>query len=151
MNGMTTTLPADASMAAACERAVLAFTHGFDMNDIDAMSRHFAPDGVWKRHDGDLVGMEQLRHFMQVRHPGTFVRHVLSNLRTSLLPDGHAVVDSYVTVYRHDFKGAPQRPAPLAGPNVVGRYRDQLALGDKGWQLVQREVQIDFKQQEISP
>lgn len=140
----------DPAVAAACEQAVLAFTHGFDLNDIDTMARHFAPDGVWKRHDGDLVGIDALRRFMQARDPRIFVRHVLTNLRTVLLPGDQAVVDSYVTVYRHDFAGAPQRPAPLAGPNVMGRYRDQLALGEVGWQLVQREVQIDFKQQEPS-
>lgn len=139
----------DPAVAAACEQAVLAFTHGFDMNDIDTMSRYFSSHGVWKRHDGDLVGIEQLRRFMRARNPGTFVRHVLSNFRTVLLPSGLAVVDSYVTVYRHDFVDVPRLPAPLAGPNVIGRYRDQLALGETGWQLVQREVQIDFKQQEL--
>ena len=142
---------ASSETAFACERAVLEFTHGFDLGDFDAMARHFAPDGVWQRHDGDLVGLEALARFMRARHPGLFVRHVLSNLRTTVLSEDRAVVDSYVTVYRCDFADAPRLPAPLAGPNVVGRYRDELTRNACGWQLARREVRIDFKQKDPSP
>ena len=139
-------------VAFACERTVLAFTRGFDLGDAEAMARHFAPDGVWRRQDGDIAGLAQLAGFMRARHPGTFVRHVLSNLITTRLAEDRAVVDSCVTVYRRDFPGAPSLPAPMTGPQLVGRYRDELARDAHGaWRLARREVHIDFKQKDPAP
>ena len=129
-----------------CEHAVVEFTAAFDLGDFDRMAQLFAEDGVWKRQDGDVVGMSQLQQLMSSRPAGLFVRHVLSNMRTTFLSEADAVVESYVTVYRHDFPGQPRRPAPLNGPNLVGRYRDQLSLREQGWKLAGREVVVDFKQ-----
>ena len=131
-----------------CGHTVVEFTVAFDLGDFDRMSRMFADDGVWKRQDGDVVGMSQLQQLMRSRPAGLFVRHVLTNMQTTFLSAADAVVESYVTVYRHDFPAEPRRPAPLNGPNLVGRYRDQLSLREHGWKLVGREVVVDFKQQQ---
>ena len=131
-----------------CENAIIDFTAAFDLGDFDGMSRVFAADGVWKRQDGDVVGMSQLRNLMSARASGLLVRHVLSNVRTTFSSATDAVVDSYLTVYRHDFPGEPGRPAPLGGPNLVGRYRDRLSLRADEWKLAGREVTVDFKQQQ---
>ena len=139
-----------AGIAAArhCEHTVVAFTAAFDVGDFNRMARLFAEDGVWKRQDGDVVGMSQLQQLMRSRPAGLFVRHILSNMRTTFLSATDAVVESYVTVYRHDFPGSVLQPAPLNGPNLVGRYRDQLSLRGQGWKLAGREVVVDFKQQQ---
>lgn len=131
-----------------CENAVLAFTAAFDMGDGDAMAAQFADDGVWKRQDGNIAGAAQLRRFMRERAPGLLVRHALSNLRTTFSAAGEALVESYVTVYRHAADAAPAGPVPLHGPHLVGRYRDTLRLQDGQWRLAAREVQVDFKQGE---
>ena len=129
-----------------CERAVAEFTAAFDLGDFDGMARVFAEDGVWKRQDGDVVGMSQLRNLMDARPAALLVRHVLSNLRTTFSSATEALVDSYVTVYRHD--SASSRPAPMNGPNLLGRYRDRLSLRGDEWKLAGREVVVDFKQQQ---
>lgn len=131
--------------AAACCDAVLRFTAAFDDGDLAGMQRHFAADGVWQRHDGAVHGHDGLAALMARRPAGIFVRHVLSNLRTELLSPTRAVVDTYVTVYRHDFPGARTLPAPLPGPDTTARYRDELALQDGAWRIAQRRVTIDFK------
>ena len=131
-----------------CEQTVVEFTVAFDLGDFDSMARLFADDGVWKRQDGDVVGMSQLQQLMSSRPAGLLVRHVLTNMQTTFQSAADAVVESYVTVYRHDFPAEPRRPAPLNGPNLVGRYRDQLSLREHGWKLVGREVVVDFKQQQ---
>ena len=131
-----------------CEHAVVEFTAAFDLGDFDRMVQLFAEDGVWKRQDGDVVGMSQLQQLMRSRPAGLLVRHALTNMQTTFLSSVDAVVESYVTVYRHDFPAEPRRPAPLNGPNLVGRYRDQLSLREHGWKLVGREVVVDFKQQQ---
>jgi limonene-1,2-epoxide hydrolase len=126
------------------EDAVSRFTACVDARDIEGMAQWFADDGVWKRPDGDIVGIAGLRAFMNRRSPGVFTRHVISNVRTTV-EDGSAVVDSYVTVYRHDFAGLPVLPAPLDAPDVVGRYRDVLVKENGTWKLSLRESIVEFK------
>ena len=134
-----------------CERAVMDFTAAFDVNDVEGMARVFTEDGVWKRQDGNIVGIVQLREMLAKRPAGQFVRHVLSNVRTTFVSATQAIVESYVTVYRHDFSGKPQPPSPNTVPNLLGRYRDELRLVGGQWKLAGREVAVDFKQQKTEP
>lgn len=138
-----------AALMQQCERAVIGFTVAFDLGDLDQMVQLFAADGIWHRRDGAISGVDQLRQFMQMRSPTLLVRHVLSNLTTTLLSDSHAVVDSYVTVYRHEgtLGSAAPRPAPLQNASLVGRFRDEVRRTAHGWQLCSRAVTIDFLQQ----
>lgn len=129
-----------------CESVVVDFTVAFDLGDVERMAQLFAEDGLWERRDGEIAGVAQLRHFMATLPPGMVVRHLLSNLRTSALSPTNAVIESYVTVLRHDFPEQPNMPAPLNGVNLMGRFRDELRLGQHGWQLVQRAVVVDFLQ-----
>jgi hypothetical protein len=124
---------------------VIRFTACFDARDIEGMAQYFADTGVWKRPDGDIVGIAGLRSFMSRRSPGIFTRHIISNMRTTVENDTGVVVDSYVTVYRHDFSDRPVLPAPLDGPDVVGGYRDVLVSEDGIWKLSMRESIIEFK------
>lgn len=126
------------------EEVVIRFTAAFDSHDIDGMVRFFADGGVWKRPDGDITGVAELRAFMNRRSRGVFTRHVISNLRTRVDND-RAVVDSYVTVYRHDFPGEPVLPIPNTSPDVVGRYRDELVNEAGSWKFSMRESIIEFK------
>lgn len=128
------------------QEVVIRFTACFDAHDIEGMAQLFADSGVWTRPDGDVAGLAELRAFMSRRSPGVFVRHVISNMRTTVEGDS-AVVDSYVTVYRHDFADQPALPAPLDGPDVVGRYRDVLVNEEGSWKLSLRESIVEFKRQ----
>jgi hypothetical protein len=127
------------------EDVVIRFTACFDVRDIDGMAELFADNGVWKRPDGDIAGIAELRAFMSRRLPGIFVRHVISNMRSTFVDDNSIVIDSYVTVYRHDFVDQPALPAPLNGPDVVGRYRDVLVNSEGTWKLSVRESIVEFK------
>jgi hypothetical protein len=127
------------------EDAVIRFTACFDAHDIEGMTEFFADAGVWKRPGGDIIGIAGLRAFMSRRSAGVFVRHVISNMRTNVVDDFSVVIESYVTVYRHDFAEHPVLPAPLDGPDVVGRYRDVLVNEDGRWKLSVRESIVEFK------
>lgn len=133
-------------VARQCELVVVAFTTAFDAGDHEEMMRNMAPDGIWKRLDGEIRGHEALTAFMADRPEGLLVRHVLSNMRTHLSSATRAVVHSYVTAYRHESSRRLNAPAPLVGPHVVGRYRDELCLVDGSWKLACRHVYVDFKQ-----
>ncbi len=110
-------------MARACEQVVLKFTAHFDAGNYAQMEPLFATNSVWKRQDGDIYGLAHFREWSKGRTASIFVRHVLSNLRTTVSDAGKATVDSYVTVYQHDFSGEPVLPTPLTGPALKGRAR----------------------------
>ncbi|SRR5690606_13912412 len=143
---MTSTPMADPSESdrLACEDVVLRFTAHFDAFEHEEMERYFAPDALWARHDGDICGLNDLRERMARRPANAIVRHMMTNLRTTLLSPGHAVVESYVLVFRHQFPEGGKPPAPLGVPTVMGRYHDRLVRLDGAWKIMERRSTIDF-------
>jgi hypothetical protein len=129
----------------ACEDVVLSFSACFDSGDTDRLLSLFAPDGVWKRDDREINGASELRAFMDARSSSVFVRHALTNLRTTIINQDNAIVESYVAVYRHVFDGPVTLPAPLEGPEVFARYRDQLVRLPGGWKIQERKTTVEFK------
>ena len=129
----------------ACEEVVVRFTAHFDAREHEQMEQYFATDGVWSRRDGDIRGIEQLRASMAKRASNNVVRHVISNLRSQLLSADRAVVDCYVTVFRHVFADGEKSPAPMGLPFVMGSYRDELVRQTSGeWKISDRQSSIDF-------
>lgn len=129
-----------------CEDAILRFTAHFDAGQYREMERYFSVDGIWKRRDGDIEGIEQLRVQMAKRKPDRVMRHVISNVRTTLHSADHATVDSYVTLYMHVYGDQPAPvQAPLGGPVVVGRYKDEMRRIDGCWKIQVRQPVHDFK------
>src|SRR5690606_32881458 len=96
----------------ACEDVVHRFSAHFDAFEHEEMERYFAPDARWARHDGDIRGLGQLRERMARRPTNTVVRHVITNLRTTMLSPDRAEVESYVLVFRHQFQEGEEPPAP---------------------------------------
>lgn len=142
---MTACASTDIATQLACQETVLRFTAHFDAQEYDLMEGYFSADGIWRRLEGDVVGLEGLRQFLASRPPNIFVRHLISNLRTTVLSVGQAQVDSYLVAYRHDFSGPPQLPAPLDSPLLIGRYQDELRQVDGTWKIQVRQVHIDFR------
>lgn len=129
----------------ACEEAVIRFTAHFDAREHEQMEQYFATDALWSRRDGDIRGIEQLRATMAKRGSNNIVRHVITNLRTQLLSPERAVVDCYVTVFRHVFAEGEKPPAPMGLPFVMGSYRDELVRQKSGdWMISKRHSSIDF-------
>ncbi|MES2246499.1 MAG: nuclear transport factor 2 family protein [Pseudomonadota bacterium] len=129
-----------------CEETILRFTAHFDAAEFAEMERYFAQDGVWKRHEGDVCGVDALRERMAERKADRIMRHVITNIRTRLHSADHATVESYVTLYMHIYGSAAlSAPAPLDGPVVVGRYKDELRRIDGRWMIQVRHPIHDFK------
>jgi hypothetical protein len=136
---------ADALVRRACEDVVIRFMAHFDAREHEEMEQYFAADALWSRRDGDIRGIEQLRASMAQRAPNSVVRHVITNMRTQLTSQDHAVVDSYVTVFRHVFAEGGRPPAPMGPVSVMGRYRDELVRQPDGaWVIRERHSSIDF-------
>jgi 3-phenylpropionate/cinnamic acid dioxygenase small subunit len=120
---------------------VTRFMAHFDAYEPEGMLPLFANDGIWERADGTLEGREALGRFMATRSPGTLVRHVISNFRSTRLDAERVRVRAYVTLYRHDFSGERDLPAPLNGPSGIGEYSDELVFTAHGW-LIQKKSSV---------
>lgn len=128
-----------------CESIALQFMAHFDARNYEEAAKLFAPDGIWHRADISIRGREDFLKHMGARPPGIFVRHVITNLLARRTDQETIRVDSYVTVYRHDFADAPVLPAALHSPDVVGRYTDVFRQIGGNWLLQEKSVSIDFK------
>lgn len=132
-------------IARLCQEAVVAFTCHFDAGDYAEMEAHFSRHGVWRRNDGEIRGLEQLRAFLAQRGHHVLARHALTNLRTTVHTADRATVDSYVTAWRAPSPEVAGTPAPLGLPFLIGRYRDELVLEEGRWRIALRELRIDFQ------
>jgi hypothetical protein len=128
-----------------CEEVVIAFARAFDAGRNDDMLSHFATDGVWERADSTVIGHDGIVQMMQRRSKAIRVRHIITNLISTLHGDDEASVTSYVTVYRHNEAVPASEPAPLRGPALVGEYTDQLRHIDGCWRICRKQVQVWFK------
>ncbi len=128
-----------------CQEAVVRFTCHFDAGEYAAMEAYFARGGVWRRTEGDVIGLDQLRAFLARRGTRVLARHLLSNMRTSLHTADSATVDSYVTAYRATVPEGHGGPVPLGPPFLVGRYRDDLIVEEGSWRIARRELRVDFQ------
>jgi len=128
-----------------CERRALLFMAHFDTQEYQEAANLFALEGVWNRADGVINGRADFMRRMEARSPGIFVRHVITNMRAKRLNETEIRVDSYVTVYRHDFTGSIMVPASLSAPDVMGRYSDVFRMIEGEWLLYEKSVVVDFK------
>jgi hypothetical protein len=126
-----------------CQQVVLRFTAHFDAGEHEQMEQYFAPDAVWYQALGPIRGRGELRQRLASLPGDLVMRHVLTNLRTTLTGPDEAVVDSYFTVYlqRRDGESAP---VATDGPRNIGRYADRLRRIDGRWLLCERRVTFDL-------
>jgi hypothetical protein len=141
--------PASSSAALADEwetqQVVLRFTAHFDAGEHGRMEEYFAPDGVWYQARGPIRGHQELRERMAALPKHQIMRHVLTNLRTTLVSQDEAVVDSYFTVYLQERSQDDSSPVSTPGPRNVGRYRDCLRRIGGRWLLNERRVTFDLR------
>lgn len=128
-----------------CQQVVLWFTAHLDASEYEEMERYFTSDGIWHQARGPVRGHQELRERLRSFDPDRIWRHVLTNLRTTILDREHAVVDSYFTVYIQQRGGDRTTPVVTPGPRHVGRFRDRLRRVDNTWLLAERQVIFDLK------
>jgi hypothetical protein len=126
------------------QQVVIRFTAHFDAGEHDEMASFFAPEAVWYQARGPIHGVDELLIRMAALPADQLMRHVLTNLRTTIVSADEAIVDSYVTVYLQP--GAdPCRIVESFGPKNFARYRDRLRRVDGRWLIDERRVVFDLK------
>lgn len=135
---------AELDVRVACEDLVTAYAHFIDLGDAAAVADLFTDDGVWHGGNVHMEGGAEIKAGFG-RRAATDRRsaHVCTNL--AVTSDGPDAADGvcYFTLYRHD-GGDPGTPAPLAGPAMVGVYRDRFVRTDAGWRFASRVAEARF-------
>lgn len=132
-----------AEIVAACERLVVDYTHLIDLGRAAAVADLFADDGVWSSPEFTMEGRAAIAAaFAQRQAMDRTSTHVCSNVAIDVVDRDHARGVSYLTLYRFD--GVDERPAPLEGPTLVGRYEDTFVRTGDGWRFQSRSTVVTF-------
>lgn len=120
---------------------IVRFTCHFDAHEYVEMEQFFSPTGIWKRAEGDWVGLEGLRAGAALRARSIYVRHVLTNMRVDLVNDHECLVHSYFQVFKK-----PVRPneGSLTTPALIGQYHDELERAGSGWKIKFRQASVEI-------
>lgn len=121
---------------AACTALCKAYGELADANEADAFAALYTEDGVFDRLGQLIEGPAALRNVIAGRPPGTWSRHVCSNIRIEVDADGR---NASGTVDLDMQRG-------IAGSDEVQRlqavYHDRYVLTDAGWRIRLRKVEL---------
>ena len=127
-----------------CAQVLTRFINALDEGDYEAMASLMAPDGVWKRPDGDATGPEGLLQAMTGRPRDLRIRHVISNIVIDAIDETEAIGTTYLTVYRYDGPPPKRGPAPINGPHMVGVSRNKLVRANGKWRIGEKSTERSF-------
>lgn len=125
-----------------CEDTVLRFLAHFDAGRFEQMKSLFDVTGQWRRPTVTISGHKGIDDQFASRTPGRLLRHMVTNLRTTVLSPTHARVDSYFVLYTGEAGTAAQHPIT---PTAIGRYEDSLHNDGKSWRIHERDVHFDIR------
>ena len=130
-----------------CEQVLTRFINHLDAREHDAVAALMAPDGVWHRPNGPLVGPAQVRAALAMRPEQHTIRHVISNIVVDPLSEDEAMAVTYLTVYRCEGTrvGAPMK---LVGPYMVGESHNRLVRTAVGWRIKEKRTERVFERTE---
>jgi ketosteroid isomerase-like protein len=73
-----------------CAQILTRFINALDDGDYETMASLMAPDGVWRRPDGDAVGPDGLLTDLNNRPRNLLIRHVISNTVIDVVDENFA-------------------------------------------------------------
>lgn len=117
---------------AACEALCATYAAMADASRADGFAALFAPDGVFDRMGQELVGRDAIRQIIAGRPPGTWTRHVCTNLRITVAADGRSATGTA------DLEMDRGRAGDAQVEHLRGAYTDQYVLTDEGWRFGRR-------------
>jgi hypothetical protein len=132
----------------ACERVALDASHALDVADHELLARCFTDDCTFIRPstwpDGAIVGRRALSDIINARDPRYAGRHVISNLRISVLGRTEARGSSLFCNFAAISEPGGIAPAANGALRSVGKYEDVFVLRDDRWQIHRRVGRFVF-------
>jgi hypothetical protein len=121
---------------AACEALCAAYAAMADASRADDFAALFTIDGVFDRMGTELVGRDAIRAIIAGRPPGTWSKHVNSNLRITVAADGRSATGTCDLAMERGIRGDPKVE------RLRGAYADQYALTGEGWRFRRRAFRL---------
>ena len=132
----------------ACERLMVDYAWFIDSGVASRVADLFATNGRWEGADGSgMVGQAEIRAAFERREQLTRrqARHVITNVRIDVQPDGRATGTACLVQYRHDASSGPAiPPAPADHPKFVGDYFLTFLRTSTGWRIESLRFAIAF-------
>jgi len=130
----------------ACERLVARYTHLIDLGEGGRVGELFTADGLWESAEARMEGRDQITAGFGRRQANAErrSRHVCTNVVVDVDEGGETATGvTYFVLFREDGV-APDRTAPLPGPQIVGEYHDRFVRDPGGWRIAQRQAAAAF-------
>ena len=118
----------------ACEALCKAYGPHADAGEADALANLYVPDGLFDRLGQQIVGRDAIRQLIAGRAPGVWTKHVCSNLRIDVAPDGRTATG------RVDLDMERGQSGVDKVDRIRAEYFDQFVLTDEGWRFAVRKV-----------
>jgi hypothetical protein len=127
-----------------CIKVLTRFYDLFDRWDYKGMAALYSPDGRWYRAGKELVGREAILAELGLRSKAQKVRHILSNLLVDVVDEKHALLRSYLTVYRHENCVPSDREVLIHAPSLVLLVTANFEKTSDQWLISNQAMQREF-------
>ncbi|TDU28243.1 SnoaL-like protein [Panacagrimonas perspica] len=127
------TTPIEAARQA-CETLCKAYGPHADAGEADALANLYTPDGLFDRLGQPIVGRDAIRQVIAGRPSGVWTKHVCSNVRIEIAPDGRTATG------RVDLDMERGQQGVEKVDRIRAEYFDQFVLTDEGWRFAVRKV-----------
>jgi ketosteroid isomerase-like protein len=125
----------------ACTNLVMDYAYYRDHGDAEAYAALFTENGTLLLTNQPIQGHQAIAKAMLARVEEGTTRHVMTNVRITVVDDGHATGISYVSVYLTRGTLENGKPLPLTGPSLIGEYHDKFEKTGDGWRIAERRLQ----------
>jgi hypothetical protein len=129
-------------IARTCENLILDIAWLTDHGPHSQIANLYARSGSFDK-DGEVItGKAALEEMYKKRPASLFTRHVMSNIRVTVLSETEALATSYGTVfrYRSNDNAAPIPPVIISGPEIIAEYRDTFIKESEVWKISYRSL-----------
>jgi hypothetical protein len=133
----------------ACERVALSASHALDVQDVALLKTCFTEDCTFVRpstypHD-PVVGRDALISLVRARDPRYVGRHVITNMRVSVVDQTSAVASSLFCNFAGKRDPLGNHTREIASVlRSIGEYEDAFALCNGRWQISRRVGRFVF-------
>ena len=135
--------PSDSLLFVELMQRLHRFFHHLDERRYAELVAMFAQDGRWLRQGQWLDGHAAVRGALDARPVTQRVRHIISNVDLTRVDGDRAVVEAYMTAYRHD--GPTQGVPRIAGPFRLNIVSTAFRRSADDWLIVEQRMTPEFE------
>lgn len=114
----------------------------YETHEYEAMVQCYTEDAHYRNWRGDIRGRSEILSMMEHRPRERLVRHVISNVVTTLCSADSAEGMAYVTAYINHHGDPLREPVPQIGPPAIAEYNFRFRKVEGEW-LISEKVTVE--------